>query len=136
MKKGLLSMLIAVTMLLGFNSCNSDDDDAPAIQSYVNVTVRNLAGELRPGTDVYLFKNTRPVQTTNPNTALKMERTNNNGVAGFTLNLSELGITETQTPLYFAVFYRLGTENFIFTSEEPVYVRRDETKSTEVEVVL
>lgn len=136
MKKGLLSMLIAATMLLGFNSCNSDDDDAPAIQSYVNVTVKNLAGELKPETNVYLFKNTRPVQTTNPTTAIQMEKTNTNGVAGFTINLNELEITETQTPLYFAVFYRLGTENLIFTAEEPVYVRRDETRSTEIEVVF
>ncbi len=135
MKKGLIfSLLLAV--VFGFSSCSDDDDDdAPFLGAKVNVTVKNLLGNLQKGETVYLYKDSEPTQSTTPGDAKKQVVTNENGVAEFSLNLTELNILESQTTLYFAVFYKVGDETLLKGSEG-VTVKRGDAKNVTIDIPL
>ncbi len=134
MKKRLFFFLgLSLFAVLTFISCNSDDNDDPSfLGAKVNVTVKNSLGELQKGTTVYMFKD---ASGDTPDGAKKQVVTNENGIAIFDLNLTELNILESQTSLYFVVFYQIGDETFKAGSEG-VTVKRNETRSLEITIPL
>lgn len=127
MKKGLIFSLIA-GFALCLSSCG-DDDDAPVLGANVKVTVKNIAGVAQEDVEVYMFKDLEPDESTDPGSASKKEITNEDGVAYFKLNLTELNITESKTNLYFAVYYRIGDDLIFKAGDESVTVKRDEEKA-------
>lgn len=121
-------------MSLGFIGCK-DDDDPPFLGAKIEVTVKNLLGSPVSGKTVYLFEDTEPTASTNPSDAKKQVVTNDNGIAVFDLNFTELNIIESQTTLYFAVFYTIVDQTFIVDSDG-VTVKRNDTKTLTLEVAL
>lgn len=51
--------------------------------------------------------------------------TDDKGVATFKLNFTKLNLLETETSLYFAVFYMIGDSEFVLRSSV-VAIKRDE----------
>lgn len=133
--KKVFHYLLAVTLLAGFASC-SDDDEAPVLGAYVEVTVLNSIGTPQPNMDVYMFKNVEPGETTDLSTASKKETTNDKGLAGFQLNLTELNIAESQTPLYFAVYYKIGDTFMLKAGEQSLTVKRDDEKKITITIPI
>jgi len=134
MKKGILFLCIAL-IGMAFTSC-SDDDEAPILGAYVGVTVKNLAGTLQDGVKVYMFKNVNPDEDTDIASATKVETTDANGVAHFKLNLTELSITESQTYLYFAVYYNVGDDVIFKAGDQGVTVKRDDEKNITITIPI
>ncbi len=136
MKKVLFLSLLLVFAVTGFTSCgDDDDDDASFLGANVEVTVTNALGMVQSGKTVYLYKDTPVTSSTIPGDAKKMIVTDANGVAKFSLNLTELNILESQTTLYFAVFYTVGSETLVAGSTG-VTVKRNESKKIEVKIPL
>ncbi len=134
MKKLVLNLLV-IALSVGFFSC-SDDDEAPVLGAYVKVTVVNSLGIPQPDMDVYMFTNVEPNEETDLSTASEKVKTNADGVAGFKLNLTELNITESKTPLYFAVYYKVGNDFMLKAGEQSVTVKRDEEKDITITIPL
>ncbi len=135
MRKALFSLWV-IALSVGFFSC-SDDDEAPILGAYVEVTVKNLAGVPQEGMDVYMFINVEPDENTDISTASKKATTNAEGLAGFKLNLTELNITESQTPLYFAVYYKVGDVLTFKAGDASVTVKRnDDDKKVTITIPL
>lgn len=134
MKKGILFSLL-VACVLGFTSCSDDDDDAPFLGAKVNVTVKNLLGIPQKGTTVYMYKDDKPTSSTRPGDAKKEVVANDEGLAGFSLNLTELNILESQTTLYFAAFYTIGDSTYL-AGTEGITVKRDDTKNITLTIPL
>jgi len=128
MRKKMIYSLLIVGLTLGFISCG-DDDNAPILGANVKVTVQNIAGVAQEDVEVYMFKELKPEESTDPGSASKKEVTNADGVAYFKLNLTELNITESKTNLYFAVYYRVGDDLIFKAGDESVTVKRDEEKA-------
>ncbi|MFR0677825.1 hypothetical protein [Dysgonomonas sp.] len=128
MKRNVIYSLLIMGLALGFISCG-DDDDAPLLGANVKVTVKNIAGVAQENVEVYMFKELKPDEATDPGSAAKKEVTNADGVAYFKLNLTELNITESKTNLYFAVYYRVGDDLTFKAGDEFVTVKRDEEKA-------
>lgn len=120
-------------MSLGFIGC--DDDDPPVLGARVEVTVDNLLGTPQTGKTVYMFEDQEPTASTNPSSAKRQVVTNDQGVAVFELNFTELNIVESQTTLYFAVFYTIADEQFIVDSDG-VTVKRNDTKKLTLHIPL
>ncbi len=110
-----------------FNSCSSDDDDAPVLGAKVNVKVVNALGIELENRTVYMYKDTVINDDTEPGDANKSAVTNKDGIAEFSLNLTELNILESQTNLYFTVFYTLD-DNSYPAPEVGLTIKRNETK--------
>ena len=128
----LLSLFLFVGTSLVFVSCNDDDD--PVLGARVNVTVKNLAG-VAQGKTVYMFKDTEPTNSTDPSTAKKQIVTDANGLAEFDLNFTELNIFESQTSLYFAVFYTIGSETFI-AGTAAITIKRGQTRDLDINIPI
>ncbi len=131
MKKLIFYSIIAMTSI-GFMSCGNDDGDAPILGANVKVTVKNLAGIVQKDVEVYMFKDLKPEESTDPGSASKKELTNQDGAAYFKLNLTQLNITESKTNLYFAVYYRIG-DNVVFKAgDQSVTVKRNDEKNIDL----
>ena len=135
MKKVLYLSLFLVIALTGFCSCGDDEDDPDFLGADVEVTVTNALGVAQTGKTVYLYKDTPVTSSTVPGDAKKMLVTDDNGVVKFSLNLTELNILESQTSLYFAVFYTLEGKTLVAGSAG-VTVKRNESKKIEVKIPL
>lgn len=118
-----------------FSCSDDDDDDAPFLGAQVTVNVENVLGGDKAGKTVYMFKNREVTGTTTPESASKMVVTNSEGKAVFDLNFTELSILESQTTLYFAVFYTTGDESKIAGSTG-VTVKRGDVKEVHLEVLF
>ncbi len=127
--------LLFLTLFLGavLLSCK-DDDEAPVLGAYVGVTVKNLLGTPQSGMDVYMFTNVEPNETTDLSTASEKVTTDSVGLAGFKLNLVELNITESETPLYFAVYYKVGDDFILKAGEESLTVKRNDEKEITITI--
>ena len=112
MKKILLATIILFSSIIGFSSC-SDDDEAPFLGAYVEVTVKDILGNAYKEGTVYMFKDVDPDANTDRGSASKSEKTNTDGIAQFKLDLTELNITESKTNLYFAVYYSNDDGDFV-----------------------
>lgn len=134
MKKILFLSLLFVAAVIGFSSCD-DDDDPSFLGADVTVKVTNSLGVVQAGKTVYMYKDTPVTSETLPGDARRMVVTDENGLAKFNLNLTELNILESQTTLYFAVFYTVGSETFVAGSEG-VTVKRNQSKDLEIRIPL
>lgn len=134
MKKLLLLSLSIVTTLV-FISCSSDDDDAPILGANIQVTVKNILGIPQKGTTVYMYKDKAVDPNIKRADADKQVVTDENGVATFILNFTELNILEAQTSLYFAVFYTIGDSEGV-KGTSAVTIKRDEEKQLELQIPL
>ncbi|WP_165042256.1 hypothetical protein [Dysgonomonas sp. ZJ709] len=133
--KKLLFLSISILTMLAFASCSSDDDEAPALGANVQVTVKNLLGTPQKGTTVYMYKDKAIDDNTESANADRQVVTDENGVATFKLNFTELNILESQTSLYFAVFYTIGdTEGVKGTAA--VTVKRNDVKQVELQIPI
>ncbi|WP_165024154.1 hypothetical protein [Dysgonomonas sp. ZJ279] len=133
--KKLLFLSISILTMLAFASCSSDDDEAPALGANVQVTVKNLLGTPQKGTTVYMYKDKAIDDNTESANADRQVVTDENGVATFKLNFTELNILESQTSLYFAVFYTIGdTEGVKGTAA--VTVKRNDAKQVELQIPI
>lgn len=135
MKKILFFSLFVVAAIVGFTSCGDDEDDPSFLGANAEVTVTNALGVVQAGKTVYLYKDTPVTSSTVPGDAKKMVITDDKGVAKFSLNLTELNILESQTTLYFAVFYTVGDETLVAGSSG-VTVKRNESKKLELKIPL
>ncbi|MCD7973086.1 MAG: hypothetical protein LUG18_10570 [Candidatus Azobacteroides sp.] len=131
-KNWILYLLVAV--VVGFTSCDSDDDDAPWLGAYVKVNVKNALGVEKEGVTVYMFKNA-VTDDTNTADASKQVVTDANGIASFELNFTELNITDSQTTLYFAVFYTDGDKQWV-GGTQGITVKRNETATVDITIPL
>lgn len=134
--KKLLFLSIIILISIGFMSCGNDDDDAPALGANVQVTVKNLIGTIQPNTTVYLYKDTEVDSSTKSTDADKHVVTNEDGVASFSLNFTELNIFESKTTLSFAVFYEVGGVEFIAPGSESVTVKRNDEKTLNLTIPI
>ncbi|PXV69007.1 hypothetical protein CLV62_101274 [Dysgonomonas alginatilytica] len=135
MKKILfLSLFLVVAAAFGFSSCG-DDDDPSFLGANVTVKVTNALGVVQSGKTVYMYKDSPVTEATVPGDAKKMAVTDDNGIAKFSLNLTELNILESQTNLYFAVFYTLADKTAV-AGTEGVTVKRNESKELEIKIPL
>ena len=134
MKKAIiLGVLIAFVFTL--NSCSKDEDDAPFLGVKVFVTVKNIVGSPQKNTTVYLYKDQEITNQTKPSDAKNQAVTNDQGVAEFSLNLSELNILESQTSLYFGVFYTIGDQS-VSAGSGGVTVKRGDSKNIDLQIPL
>ena len=117
MKKGIFTGLL-LSLVVAFAACSSDDDDAPFLGANVKVTVKNL----------------QPDDSTDPASASRIETTNENGIAYFKLNLTELNIVESETDLYFAVYYKVGDDLILKAGDGSITVKRNEEK--EISIII
>lgn len=117
-------------------SCGDDDDDAPALGANVQVTVKNLVGTIQPNTTVYLYKDTEVDSSTKSADADKHVVTDQNGVATFSLNFTELNLFESKTTLSFAVFYEVGGVEFIAPGSTSVTVKRNDEKKLSLTIPI
>lgn len=131
MKKGLFIGFLA-GLIVFITACSSDDDDAPFLGASVKVTVKNVVGVTQKDIKVYMFKNLEPDDSTDPSAASKVEATNADGVANFKLNLTELNIIESETDLYFAVYYQVGDDVVLKAGDGSLTVKRNEDKSIDI----
>lgn len=134
MKQKLMITLMSITIML-FSACSNNDDDAPILGAKVDVTVKNLLGTAQTNKTVYLYKDTEPTSATKPEDAYSQVVTDANGVATFNLNFTQLNILESQTSLYFAVFYTVGNESLLANSEA-VTVKRNDSKDISLTIPL
>jgi hypothetical protein len=134
MKKVILAIFVSIAGMAGFSSC-SDDDEAPVLGAYVEVTVKDIVGNPYKEGTVYMFKNVDPNEETDKGSADKTEKTDENGVAKFKLNFTELNITESKTPLFFAVYYTGADGDIVVKAGEgSVTVKRDDEKKLTITI--
>ena len=125
------SLFIALISM--FSSCKKDD--TPVLGAVVKVTVKNYLGVDQTGTTVYMYKDQEVNSSTKPSDAKKQIITDGNGVATFELNFTELSIIESQTTLYFGVFYGSGDDAKVAGSTG-ITIKRNETKNLEITIPL
>lgn len=135
MKKGLFIGFLA-GLIVFITACSSDDDDAPFLGASVKVTVKNVVGVTQKDIKVYMFKNLEPDDSTDPSAASKVEATNADGIANFKLNLTELNIIESETDLYFAVYYQVGDDVVLKAGDGSLTVKRNEDKSIDIVIPI
>lgn len=135
MRKGLFIGLFT-SLIIFVTACSSDDDDAPFLGASVKVTVKNAAGAEQKDIKVYMFKNLEPDDSTDPSAASKVETTDANGIANFKLNLTELNIIESETDLYFAVYYQVGDDVILKAGDGSLTVKRNEDKSISIVIPI
>lgn len=135
MRKVILATIISLVAMAGFSSCSDDDDEAPLLGALVDVTVKDILGNPYKGGTVYMFKNVDPNEETDKGSADKTEKTNDDGLAKFNLNLTDLNITESKTPLFFAVYYTGADGDIVVKAGEgSVTVKRDEEKKLTITI--
>ena len=126
----LIGALAMVTLL---SSCKKDE---PILGANVKVTVKNYLGIVQKGTTVYMYKDHEPNNNTRPSEAKQQVITDDNGVAEFRLNFANLDIFESQTSLYFAVFYTNNDGETRVAGSTGVTVKRDESKNLDLTIPL
>jgi hypothetical protein len=131
MKRIIFYSIIALVSI-GFMSCGNDDDDAPILGANVQVIVKNMIGTPQTNTTVYLYKDTEISSSTESSKANKHIMTDENGVATFNLNFTELNIFEAKTSLSFAVFYKVGDAEFVAPGSTSITVKRNDEKKIEL----
>lgn len=131
MRKVLILSLL-FSFVLGFTACN-DDDDVPNGGARVKVTAKDYDGDKQEGVTVYMYIDEPITIYTSKDDADRSEVTNKHGEATFTLDSRELDLLDTETELYFAVFYRSGGEDMV-EGTTAVRVERDDDKSIELKV--
>lgn len=119
---------------IGFISCG--DDDAPVLGASVQVTVKNMIGTAQTNTTVYLYKDTEVNSSTKSADADKHVVTDENGIATFNLNFTELNIFESETTLSFAVFYEVGGVEFVAPGSTSVTVKRNDEKDVDITIPI
>jgi len=135
MKKILLATIILFSTVIGFSSCSDDDDEAPFLGAYVEVTVKDILGNPYKEGTVYMFKDVDPNEDTDRGSASDSEKTDTDGIARFKLNLTELNITESKTDLYFAVYYSNDNGDFVVKAGDgAVTVKRNDEKKLTITV--
>lgn len=132
----LLFCSIMLLTTIGLMSCGDDDDDASALGANVQVTVKNIIGTVQPNTTVYLYKDKEIDESTKSSDADKHAVTDENGVATFSLNFTELNIFESKTTLSFAVFYEFGGVEIIAPGSESVTVKRNDEKTLDLTIPI
>lgn len=132
MKKGIFFALLAI-FVFTLTGCKKDE---PVLGANVKVTVKNSLGIAQKGKTVYMYKDQEPTNSTRPGDAKKQVVTDNNGVAEFILNFTELSITESQTSLYFAVFYTDDEGATKLQGSAAVTIKRDESRTLEITVPI
>jgi len=132
MTKRTLTLGLALTCLLGLNSC---DKDKPFLGAKVEVSVSNILEQPQKGMTVYMFKDNKITSDTKIADADKQVITNDEGVAIFSLNLLDLNIIESQTSLYFGVFLKIGDEELVYGSAA-VTVKKGDEKEVDIKVLL
>ena len=127
--KKITATLVVVALFTLFSSCSKDP-----LGAKVDVEVVDLLSKPVKGTKVYLFKDEFTLFS-KPTDAKKQAVTNNNGIASFSLNLDELSIIESETLLFFAVFYSIGGVEFQAGSKA-ITVQKGVVKSVRLKVPL
>ncbi len=117
--------LIIAAILIGFSSCKKE---SPDLGAKINVTVENAFGCPQVGTSIYMYKDSAITPGTKPADAEKLAISNVDGISGFELNFTGLSLVESQTPLYFAVFYMSG-KDMVPIGSTAVTVKRHDVKS-------
>lgn len=130
----LLFLSIMILTTIGFISCG--DDDAPVLGASVQVTVKNMIGTAQTNTTVYLYKDTEVNSSTKSADADKHVVTDENGIATFNLNFTELNIFESETTLSFAVFYEVGGVEFVAPGSTSVTVKRNDEKDVDITIPI
>ena len=126
--KKILFFSVIITMLIAFTSCK--DNDSPTLGAKVNVHVKNTLGVSKDGITVYMYEKEVTSSTTKAE-AKKQIVTNSSGVAEFELNFTELKITESQTTLYFGVFYMVNDEE-VTAGSTGITVKRDQEYNVDI----
>lgn len=129
-----ISFLLAIMTL--FSACSNDSEEAPFLGASINVTVQNLSGTVQNDIKVYMFKNLEPDDGTDPKSAQREETTNSAGVALFKLNLTELNIIESETTLYFAVYYKIGDDIVLKAGDSSLTIKRNEDKEISITIPI
>lgn len=130
-----LTSVLCVAIISSCTSC-SKDKDAPVLGAKIEVTVKNWPGSTRKDVSVYMYKDEKVTEKTKVSDAKKVVVTNDKGVATFDLNFTELNILESQTTLYFAVFYKGVGDIELVAGSVGVTVKRGETKNVDLTIPL
>ncbi|MCD7977801.1 MAG: hypothetical protein LUG51_11840 [Tannerellaceae bacterium] len=130
-KVWILSLLFSFA--LGFSACNDDDDDAPAGGARVEVTVKDYDGDEQEGVTVYMYIDEPDKSRYTKENADKKAVTDDDGKAVFILDSRDLDLYDTDTHLYFAVFYRVGGDDEI-EGTTAITIQRDDNKKVELKV--
>jgi predicted small secreted protein len=131
MMKKLTAALLMTSLFFVLSACSKDN---AGLGANVEVKVTNLLNQPQKGKFVYLFMNEMPDKP-KPADAKKQATTDDSGVAFFRLNLTELKIFESQTSLYFGVFYTVLGQEFLAGSNA-VTVQRSDVKKIDVKIPL
>lgn len=122
------SLLIA--FVAGLSSCKNND--APVLGATVKVKVENLLNIEKESITVYMFDK-EVNNSTKKEDAKKQIVTDKNGIATFNLNFTELNIIESQTTLYFAVFYTAGDKDYVAGSKG-ITVERNKSYDVKIDI--
>lgn len=133
--KKVFALGLILSLIVGFTACG-DDDDAPFLGATVNVTVKDLLKQPVTGQEVYMYKNDKPTDDAKPADALMTVITNDQGIAKFDLNLTQLNITESSTNLYLAIFYPDSEGNPKLFTTEGITVKRNDVKALELDIIF
>lgn len=134
MKKLFFLSMVALAAV-AFSSCKSCNREKTAMGAKVTVTVKNIFGSPQDGTKVYMFKDLKPTNSTNPGTAADIQVTDLDGNATFNLNFTDLDIREGKTTLYFAVFYQ-NDNNTMVAGKEGIMLTNGETKHIDITIPI
>ncbi|WP_029904933.1 hypothetical protein [Prevotella sp. 10(H)] len=117
MKKNILFILI-VAFIFTLNSCSSDTNNNPPMTgATVYVTVKDSQGAYQVNKSVYLYVDRNVADDITPESAKWNMATNAEGAAEFILDFSKLGITDSETPIFFAFFYTVDNQLLSVRSE-------------------
>lgn len=120
---------------VGLSSCNSCSKKKPVLGAKVNVTVKNIFGSPQDGMKVYMFKDVKPTNSTDPKTAAEVATTDLNGQVTFNVNFTQLKITEDKTTVYFAVFYEKDGSTMV-AGKDGVMLRNGDVKNVNITIPI
>lgn len=95
-----------------------------------------MAGTAQTNTTVYLYKDPEIDSSTKSTDADKYVVTDENGIATFNLNFTELNILESETTLSFAVFYEVGNVELVALDSTSVTVKRNDEKEVDITIPI
>lgn len=138
MTKILSFSLFVAAIMMASTSRGGNESDANTTarnddKATVSVTVTDASGVVQAGKTVYLYKDIPVTNETLPGNTKRMLVTDEKGVATFKLDLDELKIIESQTTLYFSVFYSEGRKTLV-TGASGITVKRHDNKQIEVKI--
>ena len=129
--KKMVTVLLGATLMGGLFSCGK-----AGLGANVEVKVSNLLNMPVKEKVVYLFKDKDPLTLhLKPEDAQKHVITDNNGVALFHLNFVDFDILESQTSLYFGVYYTVGGNDYLAGSSA-ITVQRGDQKRIDLKIPL